>query len=88
MTTDDRITPERVRRRWLNLGCDGPKVARELGISRQAVHAMIERVNASNPLVAGECAPDDQLALNRAARLMLASRGVVFRKPEPEAPAL
>lgn len=86
--TNERVSAQRIRRRWLNLGCDGPRVATELGITRQAVHAMIERVNASDPLVWGEGSPDDQRAMQRAARLLLSTRGITFRTPDTEPPAI
>ena len=75
MPTHDKVSPERIRRRWFNIGCDTPRLARELGISRQAAHATIQRVNASNPIVSGKCDPLDQAALNRSARLLLHKHG-------------
>ena len=79
MTNDDRQARIELRRRWLNLGMDGLTLARERGITKQAVWAAIKRLNASDPLVYRDCDPLDQAALDRCARILLERRGIRFR---------
>lgn len=75
-----------LRRRWLNLGCDGAKLAQERKVTKQAVSNALKRINALEPLTYGHCDPLDQAALNRAARILLESRDVQWRIPLERAP--
>ena len=75
-----------VRRHWLNQGMDVARTAKQLGITKQAVSAAVRRINAADPLYWGEGEPEDQRALQRAARLALTARGIRWRSPLTELP--
>lgn len=80
----DKPTPDEIRLRWLTIGCDTPALAAELGVTRQAAHAMIQRATARRPLYWGEGSPEEQRAMQRAARLLLEARGIRWRSPRAD----
>ena len=84
MRDDTRQRLRALRIQWLNLGCDGTALAVATGKHKQTISAALARINAEDPLYWGEGDPETQRAMQRAARMLLETRGVRWRTPLAE----
>ena len=79
MREDTRERLRALRIQWLNIGCDGTALANATGKKKQTISAALARINAEEPLYWGEGAPEEQRAMQRAARVLLQARGIQWR---------